>query len=70
MVRTEHFKYAVYDIGKHRESLVHMDSDPHEMHNVARASEHYEVLETHRDILRGYARETGDIEAIEILNRP
>lgn len=67
MIRTDNYKYAVYDIGIHRESLVDMKDDPHEMRNVARNPEYKETLEKHRAILRKYASETGDREAIDIL---
>ena len=67
MVRTEHHKYAVYDLGHHRESLVDMAKDPHEMRNVARDPAYKNVLEGHQALLRQYAAETGDDEAVEIL---
>ena len=70
MLRTDDYKYAVYDIGKHRESLVHMETDPHEMRNVSRNPEYKSQLEAHRALLRKYAEETGDREALEILGRP
>jgi arylsulfatase A-like enzyme len=67
MLRTDNYKYAVYDLGEHRESLVDMENDPHEMRNVARNPEHKVALETHRRLLRDYADKTGDTEAIEIM---
>lgn len=67
MLRTDDYKYAVYDLGEHRESLVDMENDPYEMRNVARNPEHKAALEAHRKLLRDYADETGDVEAIEIL---
>jgi choline-sulfatase len=67
MVRTEDHKYAVYDLGNHRESLVDMEMDPHEMRNVARDPAYKDVLKEHQDLLRKYAAETGDREAVEIL---
>ncbi|MCZ6672238.1 MAG: sulfatase-like hydrolase/transferase [Verrucomicrobia bacterium] len=67
MVRTEDYKYAVYDLGSHRESLVDMKTDPHEMQNLARDPSFKSVLLEHRGILRSYAAETGDTEAAEIL---
>ena len=69
MVRTEHFKYAVYDIGTHRESLVDMENDPHEMQNLARDPAHLAVLNAHRKLLRTYSDEMGDAEALEILGK-
>lgn len=67
MVRTEKFKYAVYDIGLHRESLIDMVNDPHEMFNLARTAKYRNVLHEHREILRKYAVENGDREALQIL---
>ena len=68
MVRTEDFKYAVYDLGKHRESLVDMKNDPYEMQNLARNPEYKRELKEHRALLRKYAEDTGDTEAVEILD--
>ena len=67
MVRTDHYKYAVYDLGRHRESLVDMEKDPHEMRNLARDPSYQNVLKRHRGLLRKYAAQTGDDEAVEIL---
>ncbi len=67
MVRTNDHKYAVYDLGDHRESLVDMEKDPHEMQNLARDPAYKSVLKEHRALLRKYAAETGDDEAVEIL---
>ena len=67
MLRTDDFKYAVYDIGEHRESLVDMENDPYEMRNQARNPEHKKTLNEHRALLRAYAVEVGDTEALEIL---
>jgi len=67
MVRTDDYKYAVYDLGQHRESLVDMKNDPYEMRNVARDSDYESALKNHQSILRRYAAESGDQEAIEIL---
>ena len=67
MVRTDDFKYAVYDLGQHRESLVDMKNDPHEMRNLARNPDYNGVLKQHQALLRKYAAETGDAEAVEIL---
>lgn len=69
MLRTDNYKYAVYDLGEHRESLVDMENDPHEMRNQARNPEHKSTLDAHRALLREYAAETGDVEALEILGK-
>jgi choline-sulfatase len=67
MVRTADHKYSVYDLGDHRESLVDMKVDPHEMRNRARDPSYQVLLKKHRNLLRMYAAETGDREAVEIL---
>jgi len=67
MVRTEDFKYAVYDLGNHRESLVDMKNNLHEMQNLARNPEYNSELRKHQRILRAYAKKTGDSEALDIL---
>jgi len=68
MVRTEDFKYAIYDLGQHRESLVDMKNDPYEMQNLARNPEYKRELKKHRKLLRKYAKDTGDTEAVDILD--
>ena len=68
MVRTENFKYSVYDLGKHRESLIDMENDPHELKNLSRNPEYVNVLKKHQLKLKEYAEEVGDFEALEILN--
>ncbi len=67
MLRTVDYKYAVYDLGEHRESLVDLQKDPHEMWNLSRDPSHQRVLKRHQDLLRQYADDTGDYEAVEIL---
>jgi choline-sulfatase len=67
MLRTDNYKYAVYDSGEHRESLVDMKNDPFEKRNVARNPKYKNALEAHRTLLREYANETGDVEAMEIF---
>jgi len=67
MVRTENFKYAIYDMGEHRESLIDMSRDPYEMQNLARNSQYSEVLKMHRKILKTFAKENDDRVALEII---
>ena len=47
--------------------LVDMENDPHETRNLARDPEHENMLKKHQSLLRKYAAETGDSEAVEIL---
>ena len=60
MVRSDRYKYCVYDIGKHRESLVDMEKDPGEMVNLARNAEYKKILEAHRKHLIEWGRIQGD----------
>jgi len=59
-VRTQRFKYMVYDRGKFREQLVDLENDPGEMVNLAVESRHREELEHHRELLREFVVEADD----------
>jgi arylsulfatase A-like enzyme len=67
MVRSDRYKYCVYDWGEHRESLVDMQSDPGEMRNLARKPEYRQVLHEHRRLLEAFAREHHDDVALAML---
>lgn len=67
MVRTDRFKYAVYDQGVHREELYDMKNDPDERVNLARRASHREALLAHRAMLAKHAKETGDERAAGML---
>jgi choline-sulfatase len=60
MVRTDRFKYCIYDSGRHREQLIDLKDDPGEMKNLAEAPEHKQVLEEHRQLLRAGVERAGD----------
>ena len=51
MVRTERFKYCVYDHGQHRESLVDLQTDPGEIRNLAGDPKYRKILLEHRALL-------------------
>jgi arylsulfatase A-like enzyme len=51
MVRSQRYKYCVYDHGEHRESLVDLESDPGEMVNLAGDPQHHKILRQHRQML-------------------
>ena len=51
MVRSQRYKYCVYDHGEHRESLVDLESDPGEMVNLAADPKHRKILLQHRQML-------------------
>ncbi len=63
MVRTERFKYCVYDSGAPRESLVDMSADPGEMKNLASGPDFREELRRHRRHLLEWIEASGDAAA-------
>lgn len=67
MVRTERFKYCVYEYGMARESLIDLESDPGEMHDLARNPAYRGVLDEHRARLRAFARQHADPLAEALL---
>ena len=67
MLRTDRFKYCLYNKGKHRESLVDMEKDPHETVNLARNPKYKKTLLQHRKLLQEYAKETKDTVALDML---
>jgi arylsulfatase A-like enzyme len=60
MVRTDRFKYCVYDLGEDREQLFNMDADPGETMNLVGDSEHGAELNRHRRMLTDWADQTQD----------
>ena len=51
MVRTERYKYVLYDKGRHREQLFDMQTDRGEMRNLMMEKAYEEIAQQHRDIL-------------------
>jgi choline-sulfatase len=60
MLRTERFKYIIYDRGEKREQFFDLEADPGEMNNLAYNKNFQEQLGRHREILAQWAKETGD----------
>ena len=60
MLRTERFKYVVYESGAHREQLIDLAEDPGEMVNLAETADYADVLGKHRRALRRWVDQTGD----------
>ncbi len=60
MLRTERYKYTVYNKGECREQLFDMDKDPGEMNNLAVNPEYQSTLNQHRQHLAAWAAETQD----------
>jgi arylsulfatase A-like enzyme len=60
MLRTDRYKYCIYDSGQHREQLIDTHSDPGEMRNLAEAGEAAHVLDDHRKRLGKWTTQVGD----------
>ncbi|WP_323768758.1 sulfatase [Marinovum sp.] len=59
-LRSERYKYTVYDRGQYREMLFDLEADPGELRNLAVERRYAEVLDAHRRRLFDWCRETGD----------
>ncbi len=70
MLRTDRFKYVVYESGEHREQLTDLAADPGEMQNLAETPEFQDVLTEHRRRLRRWVEETGDQIAAPYVPEP
>jgi len=66
-VRTENYKYMIYDRGENREFLVDMVNDPGEMKNLTDDPKHKTELEQHRAFLRNYIIRSEDIFPLELV---
>jgi choline-sulfatase len=61
MIRTERYKYIIYDNGEKREQLFDMRNDSGEMNNLVYEKEFSKVLVEHRELIEKWAKETNDI---------
>lgn len=68
MIRTEQFKYCVYDRGLRRESLVDLTTDPGEIRNLAGDPSSRAVLLQHRALLARFGKAHNDPLAAELLD--
>ena len=59
MLRTERYKYVLYDKGKNREQLFDMTRDRLERHNLAAKKRCRSELLRHRELLRSWMQQTG-----------
>ena len=57
MLRTDRFKYIVYESGSPREQLIDLKEDPGEMKNLASDAAYTDVLKRHRRLLRQWYEE-------------
>ena len=60
MLRSERYKYCVYDQGQHRESLVDLEKDPGELVNLVDDPASVAILNDHRAMLLEWSRAAGD----------
>jgi len=49
MLRSERYKYVLYDVGKNREQLIDLENDPGEMKNLATNPTYQDILREHRE---------------------
>ena len=63
MIRSERFKYCVYDDGPDREWLVDMTADPGESVNLVQDQDRQETLAEHRRYLLQWIEDSDDAEA-------
>ena len=68
MIRTERFKYCLYDSGQRREQLTDMRNDPGEMNNLAADEKYKDVLDRHRRLLRRWVKKIDDRIAADYLD--
>lgn len=60
MLRSERYKYTVYNRGELREQLFDMETDPGEMTNLAVDKKFVHELNRHRQLLTDWAKRTND----------
>lgn len=56
MLRTDKYKYVLYDKGNYREQLFDMDTDRKEMRNLAVESQYQDILKEHRELLKEWMK--------------
>jgi choline-sulfatase len=69
MIRSDRYKYCVYETGAHRESLVDLEKDPGEMKNLAGDPAFAETLARHRGYIREWVESNQDKLASPYLVR-
>jgi len=68
MLRTERFKYCIYDSGANREQLIDLKNDPGEMKNLADDAEFKTVLDEHRKRLVAWVKQIDDKIGAKYVN--
>lgn len=67
MIRSQHYKYCVYEQGVRREALYDLKNDPRETRNIAVDPEYREVVLEHRDLLKQFGETHDDTLVHELL---
>jgi arylsulfatase A-like enzyme len=67
MLRTDRFKYCIYDSGRHPEQLIDMKNDPGEMKNLAEIPAFKSVLNRHRQLMKNWVERTGDRSTVKYI---
>ena len=67
MLRTDRFKYCVYDSGKNREQLIDLVNDPGEMNNLADKEKYRDKLNRHRRLSKEWIKASGDADGAQYV---
>jgi len=67
MVRTDRYKYCLYDSGRNPEQLTDLKNDPGEMRNLASNPAHKATLKEHRRLLKEWTSNIGDTIAAKYV---
>jgi len=70
MIRTDKFKYYVFDCGDDKEMLIDLAADPGETKNVAQVGRYADALNRHRKLLAEWVERTGDPVAPAYIVKP
>ncbi|MBN2270972.1 MAG: sulfatase-like hydrolase/transferase, partial [Sedimentisphaerales bacterium] len=60
MLRTDRYKYCLYDSGRNPEQLTDLETDPGEMQNLAGHPANEAALKKHRQLLKEWTNKIGD----------
>jgi arylsulfatase A-like enzyme len=60
MLRTDRYKYIVYESGSPREQLIDLKQDPGEMRNLALDAGCVDVIKEHRRLLKKWYEENNE----------
>ncbi|MCX7046683.1 MAG: sulfatase-like hydrolase/transferase [Candidatus Sumerlaeota bacterium] len=69
MVRSERYKYCLYEFGVHRESLVDLQTDPGETNDLAADPKFRRIVMDHRNLLAAFADKYKDDMAKQMLEK-